>query len=185
MDLLSTCVLVVLGNVLDFRTYRAPTQEVNQKANDHQQILIDSDINTIPVGERFAMCYSRGVALCLMDWIRRFCVITGPKGVMKDLPSFFFVQIAKTMMQYKTDAEALDLELQANCTLEMLVKQIRNVVEVDHKISSLWTEHLSIPSRSLALRDQHEYSVKWLDHSDLGQDKEGMVLLYISIHIYH
>jgi hypothetical protein len=61
MNLLSACVLVVLGNVLDFRTYRAPTQEVNQKANDHQQILIDSDINTIPVHERFAMCYSRWI----------------------------------------------------------------------------------------------------------------------------
>lgn len=46
MNLLSACVLVVLGNVLDFRTYRAPTQEENQKANKNQQILIDHESMT-------------------------------------------------------------------------------------------------------------------------------------------
>ena len=51
MNLLSACVLVVLGNVLDFRTYQALTQEENQKANKNQQILMDNDFNTIPVNE--------------------------------------------------------------------------------------------------------------------------------------
>jgi hypothetical protein len=69
MNLLSACLLVILGNVLDFRTYRAPTQEDSQKSNKHQQILIDHEINAIPVGERMAICYSRGVALNLINWI--------------------------------------------------------------------------------------------------------------------
>ena len=63
MNLLSTCVLVVLFNVLDFRTYWAPTQEDYQKANKNQQILINHDCNTIPINERFAICYSRGRTL--------------------------------------------------------------------------------------------------------------------------
>ena len=162
MDLLSACVLVIFGNVLDFRTYRAPTQEENQKADKNQRILIDHEINTIPVGERFAICYSRGVALHLINWIRNFCVITGPGGEnIRDLPSYFFVQIAQTLIKYKEGANASKLELRANCTLDMLTKQIENVVEVDVHFSSLWLERHSLPSNSLALLNQDEYSVKW------------------------
>jgi hypothetical protein len=47
MNLLSACVLVILWNVLDFRTYHALTQEEYTKADKNQQILIDHDINTI------------------------------------------------------------------------------------------------------------------------------------------
>ncbi|KAF9473195.1 hypothetical protein BDN70DRAFT_937616 [Pholiota conissans] len=165
MDLLSACVLVVLGNVLDFRTYRAPNQEEYTKANKNQQILIDHEINTIPVSERFATCYARGVALRLINWIRRCSVITGPRGdVVRDLPSRFFVQIAQTLIKYKEGANASKLDLQANCTLSMLIKQINNVVDVDPLISSLWrdSERRLLPSDSLALADQDGYSVQWL-----------------------
>jgi len=51
MNLLSACVLVILGNVLDFRTYHAPTQEKYTKADQNQQILIDHKINSIPINE--------------------------------------------------------------------------------------------------------------------------------------
>jgi hypothetical protein len=96
MNLLSACVLVVLGNVLDFRTYRAPTQEENQKADKNQQTLIDYEINTIPVSERLAICYSRGIALHIINWIRHFCQITGPGGEdVKDLPSYFLFKSPK------------------------------------------------------------------------------------------
>jgi hypothetical protein len=162
MNLLSACVLVILGNVLDFRTYRAPTQEENRKPDKNQQILIDHDINTIPVNERFAICYSRGVALHLINWIRHFCVITGPGGEnVRDLPSYFFVQIAQTLIKYKEGANTSRLDLRANCTLDMLTRQIKNVVEVDPHFSSLWSERHSLPSDSLKLANQDEYSVKW------------------------
>lgn len=175
MNLLSACVLVVLGNVLDFRTYRAPTQEENQKANKNQQILMDHDFNTIPVNERFAICYSRGVALHLINWIRRFCVITGPGGKnVQDLPSSFFVQIAQTLIKYKSGANISRLELQANCKLDMLTRQIENVVKIDPHFSSLWSERHSLPSDSLALANQNEYSVKWQSDIQLEWSNEGM-----------
>jgi len=162
MDLLSTCVLVILGNVLDFRTYRAPTQEEYAKADKTQQILIDHEINTIPVTERFAICYARGVALHLINWIRCCSVITGPGGdIVADLPSRFFVQVAQTLIKYKEGANASQLDLQANCTLGMLTKQINNVVGVDPHISSLWLERHLLPSDSLALANQGEYSIQW------------------------
>lgn len=181
MNLLSACVLVVLGNVLDFRTYRAPTQEENHKADKNQQILIDHDINTIPVQERFAICYSRGIALHLMNWIRCFCVITGPRGeIVGDLPSCFLVQIAQTLIEYKSGAFLARLELEANCTLGMLTRQVENVVEVDHQISSLWSKRGSLPSGSLALANQEEYSVKW--QPDVKIDHEGMFLIRYMLH---
>jgi len=163
MNLLSACVLVILGNVLDFRTYRAPTQEEYTKADKNQQILIDHEINTIPISERFAICYARGVALRLINWIRHCSVITGPGGdIVSDLPSRFFIQIAQTLVKYKEGANVSKLDLQANCTLGMLMKQINNVVDVDPHISALWLERHLLPSDSLALANQDEYSVKWL-----------------------
>lgn len=163
MNLLSACVLVVLGNVLDFRTYRAPTQGEYTKADKIQQILINHEINTIPLSERFSICYARGVALRLMDWIRHCAVITGPGGeIISDLPSHFFIQISQTLIKYKEGANSSKLDLKANCTLEMLAKQINNVVEVDPCISSLWSERHLLPSDSLALADQNKYSVRWL-----------------------
>ena len=176
MNLLSACVLVVLGNVLDFRTYRAPTQEENQKANKNQQILIDHDFNTIPVNERFAICYSRGVALHLINWIRRFCVITGPGGeVVQDLPSSFFVQIAQTLISYKKGANFSQLDLKANCKLDMLTRQMENIVKIDPHFSSLWSERHSLPSDSLALANQNEYLVKWQSDIQLEWSDEGNI----------
>ena len=163
MNLLSACVLVVLGNVLDFRTYRAPTQEEYKKADKNQQILISHDINTIPSSERLSICHARGVALHLIDWIRQCSIIVGPGGtVISDLPSRFFVQIAQTLIKYKEGANTSKLDLQANCTLEMLKKQIDNIIAVDRHILSLWSERHLFPSNSLALADQDKHSVQWL-----------------------
>lgn len=162
MDLLSACILVILGNVLDFRTYRAPNQEEYTKADKNQQILLDHEINGIPVSERFAICYARGTALHLVNWIRRCAIITSPEGhIISDLPALFFVQIGQTLIKYKEGANASKLDLQANCTLGMLTKQIENVVNVDPGFSSSWSRRNLLPSDSLALANQHEYSVQW------------------------
>ena len=169
MDLLSVCILVILGNVLDFRTYRAPSQDECEKANKNQQILIDHEINSIPISERFAICYAHGVALRLINWIRICSEIRGPGGVIiTDLPSRYFVQIAQTLIEYKEGANASKLDMQANCTLDMLTKQIENVIEVDLRISSLWSKRHLLPSGSLALANQEEYSVQW---PDSGREK--------------
>ena len=90
-------------------------------------------------------------------------MITGPEGdTISDLPSRFFVQIAQTLIKYKEGANASKLDLQANCTLGMLTKQINNVIDIDPQISSLWLERHLLPSDSLALANQDEYSVRCL-----------------------
>ena len=90
-------------------------------------------------------------------------MITGPGGdIINDLPSRFFVQIAHTLIKYKEGANASQLDLQANCTLDMLTKQVNNVVEIDPDISSLWSERHLLPSDSLEFANQDEYSIQWL-----------------------
>ena len=183
MNLLSACVLVILGNVLDFRTYRAPTQEEYTKADKNQQILIDHEINTIPINERLAICYARGVALRLFNWIRHCFVITGPEGdTISDLPSRFFVQIAQTLIKYKEGANASKLDLQANCTLGMLTKQINNVIDIDPQISSLWLERHLLPSDSLALANQDEYSVRCLPDAQRKWSSRPHGMIYSWLH---
>jgi hypothetical protein len=186
MNLLSACVLVILGNVLDFRTYRAPTQEEYTKADQNQQILIDHDINTIPINERLAICYARGVALHLINWIRHCSVITGPGGdTISDLPSRFFVQIAQALIKYKEGANASKLDVQANCTLDMLTKQINNVIDIDPQISSLWPERHLLPSDSLALANRDEYSVQWLPDAQRKWSSLPHGMIYSWIHCAH
>ena len=96
MDLLSACDLIILGNVLDFRTYHAPSQDEYKRANKNQQILIDHDINSIAISEWFAICYVCGVALHLFDWICICSEIRESGGaIITNLPSHLFIQIAK------------------------------------------------------------------------------------------
>lgn len=95
----------------------------------------------ISISKQFAICYAHGVALHLINWIHYCSVITGPEGdIISDLPSRFFVQIAQTLIKYKEGTNALMLDLQANCMLDMLMQQINNVVDIDPHISSLWSE---------------------------------------------
>ena len=66
MDLISSCTLAVLGNVLDFRTYSTPNQaEKDPTTRAQLQLWKDFDQNDIPGDERMAICYARGVALTI------------------------------------------------------------------------------------------------------------------------
>ena len=166
MNLLSACVLVIMGNVLEFRTYCAPTQEEYTKADRNQQILIDNEINSIPLHERIAICYARGVALHIFSWIRDCAVITGPGGhVIDDLPTRFFIQIAQTLIRYKEGANASELDLQANCTVEMLTKQIDNIVAIEPRFASMWSKRHLVPSDSLTLTNQDSFTVQWVSEN--------------------
>ena len=63
------------------------------------------DCNNIPRNEHMAICYARGIALSIFDWVRSQFVITGPDGnVVDDLPSLFLVQILKSVVSYKAQA---------------------------------------------------------------------------------
>lgn len=185
MNLICACVLVVLGNVLEFRTYRAPNQEDGSTEKYHET-LVECDINTILLNEHLAMCHARGVALHLMEWIRTCTVITGPTDeIVHDLPSYFLIQVIKTLSVYKINTdETPDLKRDGLFTYDMLVAQVANVVDFSPKFQTFFdTRHLM--PESFKLEDLAKYKITWLPdaHKWDGGDKSEFFsnsLLYIS-----
>ena len=162
LNLLSVCVLIVLGNVLDFRTYRAPNQYENTMADEQLRELLKSiDLNTIPRNERKAICYARGVALHVMNWIQHCCTIKFGDKVVEDLPSQFLVQIANTLWHYKKGADNRMLDGAPHCTVIGMRRQVTNVMESNGKLRKTWNRRKNFPSDSLELADKDKYSIQW------------------------
>lgn len=152
-----------MGNVLDFRTYRAPSQKGDAKANTKQRLLVEEfDYNAIPLNEREAICYARGVAFHVMNWIRTCCIVKAhDDSIVEDLPSRFLVQIANSLLNYKDQAQNRRLDGVPHCTVQRLRSQVLNVIECDSHLREMWRKRDTIPSNSLALADKTEYSVEW------------------------
>lgn len=163
LNVICLAVIVILGNVLDFRTYSAPNQGEDDDATPAQAMLMNSgDINGIPNNERLAYCYARGVALRILNWLRACTTFTGPHdGIADDLISLFFVQILASLSMYKTVAETKDYGGVPHCTSRLLDRQIDNVLEVDPTLKAAWQHRRRVPSHSLVLREKEKYSVEW------------------------
>ena len=163
MSLLSVCVLVILGNVLDFRTYTTPGNQHTQPLTaDEKRLITTYDINGIPTNERLAMCYTRGAALHLFRWVRECCIVHGPEdSVVEDLPSRFLTQIGRAMICYKTRAEQKSLQGATHCSLGLLTSQINNVMAFDNEVHKMWAEGLEQESESLELENQSKYRIEW------------------------
>lgn len=154
LELLSCCILAILGNVLDFRTYSAPNQDEDKAPSDTQKPLMKHyDRNNIPRNERMAICYARGVALSIFDWVRTQFVITGPSGnVVDDLPSLFLVQIGKSVVSYKAQAMRLGLKGAPHCSTAALRNQVANAVKCDYRIDDLWRSSQDVCNDSLVFK---------------------------------
>lgn len=163
MNLLSACVLGILGNVLDFRTYNPPSGVNNSPLTESEKLLLKHDVNAMPLDDRMASCYARGAAFHLFEWVRSCCLIYGPDGtVVDDLPSQFLVQIGKAMLRYKRKALAKKLDGVTHCSLSSLNAQLTNVMQFHEKVWQIW-QLQSEPSESLELADKSKYSLKWKD----------------------
>ena len=162
LNLLPACVLVVLGNVVDFRTYKAPNQYEDTSADAQLMGLMKSiDLNAIPFNERKAMCYARGVALHTMDWIRDSCTIKHGDNVVEDLPSQYFVQVTNTLWHYKKRADNMDRTGAPHCTVTSMRRQITNLVESNANLKKMWNRRKKLPSDSFALADKDKYTIEW------------------------
>lgn len=162
MDLLCACTMVLLNNVLEFRTYQPPNDVPHEEA-DLPDCLLDHDINNILYYERADICYAHGVALRIFRWIRQCAIVRDPSGrTVEDLCSLFFVQIVSSLLSYGEAASASDLGTTSSFTAH-LPNQIYNIVNLDVKIAKTWRdrEKLSIPSQSLALENWEQYTVQW------------------------
>ncbi len=165
MSLMSLCVLTILANVLDFRSYSASIHHQDRLlTNTEMRLMMKHDINSIPTNERLAICFCRGVALHLFEWIRKCCIIYGPDGsILEDLPSRYLVQIGAALLQYKAKAEGKKLEGVTNCSLTLLTAQVNNIMHLNEEIRKTWVAHSDHPSDSLELEDQSSYRFEWKD----------------------
>jgi hypothetical protein len=162
LDLLSACVLAILGNILDFQTYSAPNQDEDEQMSTLQSILMTQfDCNDIPSNEHMAVCYVRGVALSLCDWVRWRLVITPPDGhVLDDLPSRYLVQILKSVVNYKSKAMWMRLKGAPHCCTGTLRRQAANVVRCESVFESLWKDNEGIPDDNLTMVGKDSYKVQ-------------------------
>ncbi|KAF8965329.1 hypothetical protein BDZ97DRAFT_1659254, partial [Flammula alnicola] len=171
VNLLSLCNLVILGNVLDFRAYSAPNQKAEDGADPHQQVLMERyDRNNISKQERVSMMFAHGIALELVCWVREFCVVTSPKGeVIPDLPSDYISRQMAALLKYKAEAEQNEIVGAPHCTLELLQKQINDVIACDEDLKRYWNNPpQKIDDTTLGFGPQKGYSLRW---------KEGAIQL--------
>lgn len=110
INLLSLCNLVILGNVLDFRTYVAPNQSPGHPADSRQKKLMKTyDRNNIPKEERLSMVYTRGLALEIFQWVRDLCEVRNPDGEVIDITCLYLTQQLASLLRYKDEAQAANV----------------------------------------------------------------------------
>ncbi len=163
LNLVALCLIVILGNVLDFRTYSAPNQKEGEKVTSDQRSLMQLyDRNDIPGNERLAICYARGVALHMVKWVRSCCIIRDVAGeIVEDLPSIYLVEILNALLAYKERADKDELQGAPHCTMELLDMQVSNIVKCDAQLERLWQNRADIPNDSLVFSFKSGYSVDW------------------------
>jgi hypothetical protein len=142
INLLSLCNLVILGNVLDFRTYLAPNQPPERNATPaEEEVLEHHDRNKIPKQERVAMMLYRGLAFEVIEWVKQNFEFRNPKGKAVDLPSHYLAQQLLALLEYKKDASDNKKGSAGapHCTLSLLEKQIANVTKCNKALEKYWS----------------------------------------------
>lgn len=166
VQLLTLCMLVVLSNVLDFRTYAAPNQGEDEAPEAFAQKLHnDYDRNDIPATERLAICYARGVALAVMEAISNSCTIVYPDGsIAKDLPYTFVAEQMQAIAVYKQAATTLGhakYQGAPHCTTNRVREQLLNVARWNSSIGQYYAQPPTTTELELGIGCMEGCSVEW------------------------
>jgi hypothetical protein len=112
-----------------------------------------------------AICYARGLALGVFEWIRKWCIVKNPAGeIIDDLPSKYMVNLLHALLAYKSKAVSRKLDGAPHCSLSTLKAQVLNVVKVDSSVEKLWKERKDGSSHSLRLTLDEGSTVQWSEH---------------------
>jgi hypothetical protein len=127
MELISLCIIGVLINVLDFRTYTHRTAGEEMSECEKEQ-LAKFDCNGLSLSERQSCQYVRGLALHMLQWIDdHYCVKDAEAKTVRGFAFdclFTFVQALRT---YIMVAEQEGIKGAPNCTLVSLDNQIKSL----------------------------------------------------------
>jgi hypothetical protein len=132
MDLISLCIIGVLINVLDFRTYthRAAGEEMSEFEKEQ---LAKFDCNGLSSSERQSCQYVRGLALHMLQWIDdHYCVKDAEAKTVRGFAFdclFTFVQALRTYIMEADQQE--DISSAPNCTPVFLDNQIESLFPPD------------------------------------------------------
>ncbi|KAF9521643.1 hypothetical protein CPB83DRAFT_778366 [Crepidotus variabilis] len=160
LDLLSLCNLVILGNVLDYRTYSAPNQAEKKEITPLQALNMEGfDQNDIPWDERVSACYARGIAITVLRAIQQHCLIVNGEGYEQSLlPTRMLARQIKGLFLYKKQAVLLELEGVPHCTVSLLETQLQNILAWAPDIADVYHEEVE----SLHFGPTTGFSVHWL-----------------------
>lgn len=163
--MLALCIAVVLGNVLDSRTYKVPNQPNDEEASTlAKSNMLNYEINDIPCQDRLRMCYSRGLCLDIFRWFRSSYDVRDKMTKQKvDLPSLYFHQILVALNGYKFAAEKEGLPGTAHCSAAQVRSQIKNVVELDPQTDVLFRDDNNDQTQLIFSRPETDFVVKRLN----------------------
>lgn len=159
LNLLSLCWLVILGNVIDPRTYNPPNRSnsssnLNPANEEDYRKLHEEDFNDIPIHERINMSYARGISYSLVRWLDSHYVIQGLTLPFKEHESFAVQFIASESAKFVSFCKlghSRKLEALGNADLKSVTSQVENVME-NQLMRSAWRDlKTSATSKSLYL----------------------------------
>ncbi|PPQ66501.1 hypothetical protein CVT26_011189 [Gymnopilus dilepis] len=140
LDFLSLCSVIILGNVLDARSYAITSNLNSWMSKETKDFLINTyDFNDIILPERLSMMYARGLAFELLDWAREFVTVTSSSGaVLDDFPTQYLLCHMAMLLREKKTANAHNIWGVAGCDYGQLKRQLENVAMSDPKILRQW-----------------------------------------------
>jgi hypothetical protein len=131
MDLISLCIIGVLINVLDFRTYTHRTAGKEMTQFEKEQ-LSKFDCNGLSSSERQACQYVRGLALRMLQWIDdHYCVKDAEAKTVHGFAFNCLYTFVEAFRAYIKDAEREGVSSAPNCPRTSLNDQITSLFPPD------------------------------------------------------
>ncbi|PPQ76656.1 hypothetical protein CVT26_013946 [Gymnopilus dilepis] len=166
LDLLSLCNLLVLSNVIDFRTYLTPNQSAFcSDADVRLAMQARFDRTGISRKERVSMMYARGLAFNILHWVSEYCEIRTADGVPIDNYALRLLACDMALILECRRRISSDTDYLSQCyTLNQLQFQLDNVASCDPNLTKAWSDakaHLPSQAPSAHLRD--DCTVRWRD----------------------
>ncbi|KDR65363.1 hypothetical protein GALMADRAFT_148754 [Galerina marginata CBS 339.88] len=159
LDLLCLCNLVILGNVLDERTYLGPNQQAEARTHPvAERRMTEHDANTLDRCERLRMVQARGMCFYLLDWFEECYEIrnTETNAVVRAVPYSFLAKQGAAIVKYKKNAwnratiNGGRIHGTPHCTPLRLESQMDNVMQVHPKVFLAWQNRTEFDTTSLS-----------------------------------
>ncbi|PPQ77262.1 hypothetical protein CVT24_009905 [Panaeolus cyanescens] len=171
--LLTLCNLVILSNVLDFRTYLGPNQPDDSSPTPKHIIDMESfDSNHITWAERMAICDARGRAWTILLGVTACCDITSiqeassPQFSAHDLSNIPLLHLARQLVaigSLKRSAVRSKLDGAPHCTVELLTRQLDNVARWKSELHKLYAhqELITLDCTQTSFTGEEGYTIRW------------------------